>query len=52
MASTTCCELTSGPQEIKLDLEGVERSVIEASLIDDHDCLLLFEDHAKIQPAR
>ena len=42
-------ELTSGaPVVIKLDLEGVERSVIEASRwIDDHDCLLLFEDHAK-----
>ena len=42
-------QLTSGaPVVIKLDLEGVERSVIEASRwIDDHDCLLLFEDHAK-----
>ena len=28
--------------------EAIERSVIEASRwIDDHDCLLLFEDHAK-----
>ena len=36
------------PVVIKLDLEGVERSVIEASQwIDHHDCLLLFEDHAK-----
>jgi FkbM family methyltransferase len=39
---------SDAPTVIKLDLEGVERSVIEASQwIDDHDCLLLFEDHAK-----
>ena len=39
---------SNAPAVIKLDLEGVERSVIEASQwIDDHDCLLLFEDHAK-----
>jgi FkbM family methyltransferase len=41
--------LTSdSPVVIKLDLEGVERSVIEGcTWIDQHDCLLLFEDHAK-----
>jgi len=39
---------SDAPVVIKLDLEGVERSVIESSQwIDDHDCLLLFEDHAK-----
>ena len=39
---------SDAPAVIKLDLEGVERSVIEASQrIDDHDCLLLFEDHAE-----
>ena len=39
---------SSDPVVIKLDLEGVERAVIEASeWIDQNDCLLLFEDHAK-----
>ncbi|MCP4846644.1 MAG: FkbM family methyltransferase [Verrucomicrobiaceae bacterium] len=36
------------PTVIKLDLEGVERAVIDAShWVDDHDCVLIFEDHAK-----
>ncbi|NNF61974.1 MAG: FkbM family methyltransferase [Gammaproteobacteria bacterium] len=40
-------ELTSSaPAVIKLDLEGVERDVIEAATwINDHDCVLVFEDH-------